>query len=90
MRARYLVLAVALLGLLALPSTALAGDDGDAGKIDTSVTTVLDATGNDQAVPVIVYTEPGAEAVVEGVVPRGRRDDHSRRLRRLRGVSDRR
>ena len=71
MRARYLVLAVALLGLLALPSTALAGDDGDGGKIDTSVTTVLDATGNEQAVPVIVYTEPGAEAVVEGVVPQG-------------------
>ena len=71
MRARYLVLAVALLALLALPSTALAGDDGDGGKIDTSVTTILDATGNDQAVPVIVYTEPGAEAVVEGVVPEG-------------------
>jgi len=71
MRARYLVLAVALLGLLALPSTALAGDNGDAGKIDTSVTTVLDATGKDQAVPVIVYMEPGAEAVVEGVVPQG-------------------
>ncbi len=71
MRARYFVLAIALLCLLASPATALAGDDGDDAKIDTSVTTVLDATGGDEAVPVIVYTEPGAEGVVERVVPEG-------------------
>ncbi len=71
MRARYLILAIALLCLLALPSTALAADDNDGGKIDTSVTTVLDATGNDEAVPVIVYTDPGAGAVVDDVVPSG-------------------
>jgi serine protease AprX len=72
MRARYLILAVALLCLLALPATAWAADDGgDAGKIDDSVATVLDATGGDQAVPVIVYTDPGAQDVVDSAVPAG-------------------
>ena len=89
MRAKYFVLAIALLCLLALPATALAADDGDGGKIDTSVTTVLEATGGDEAVPVIVYTDPGAQAVVEGAVPDGRRDHDPRRLRRRRRVPDR-
>jgi serine protease AprX len=71
MRARYFVLAIALLCLLALPATALAADDGDGSKIDTSVTTVLEATNGNDAIPVIVYTDPGAQAVVEGVVPEG-------------------
>ena len=71
MRAKYLILAIALLCLLALPSTALAADDNDSSKVDSSVTTVLDATGGSAAVPVIVYTDPGAEAVVEAVAPTG-------------------
>jgi subtilisin family serine protease len=71
MRAKYLILAVALLCLLALPATALAANDSDAGKIDDSVTTVLDATGDDQAVPVIVYTDPGEQDVVTSAVPEG-------------------
>ena len=72
MRAKYLFLAIALLCLLALPATALAADDNnDSSKIDTSVTTVLDATGGDEAVPVIVYTEPGAADVVDDAVPAG-------------------
>ena len=71
MRAKYFVLAIALLCLLALPATALAADDGDSSKIDPSVTTVLDATGGDQAVPVLVYTEPDAGAVVDQAVPAG-------------------
>ena len=71
MRAKYFVLAIALLCLLALPATALAADDGDGSKIDPSVTTVLEATGGDQAVPVIVYTEPDASAVVDAAVPVG-------------------
>ena len=69
MRVRYLILAIALLCLLALPSTALAADDNDGAKIDTSVTTVLDATGGDEAVPVIVYTDPGAGGVVQDPSP---------------------
>ena len=72
MRAKYLILAVALLCLLALPATALAADDGaDTSKIDTSVTTVLDATDGTEAVPVIVYTAPGAGGVVDDAVPAG-------------------
>ena len=88
MRAKYLILAIALLCLLALPATALAADDSDGGKIDTSVTTVLDATGGDEAVPVIVYTDPGAGGVVDGAVPQRRRDHGPRRLRRRRRVPD--
>jgi serine protease AprX len=71
MRAKYLILAIALFCLLALPSTALAADDTDSAKVDASVTTVLDATGGTEAVPVIVYTQPGEGAVVDGVVPSG-------------------
>jgi serine protease AprX len=71
MRVRYLILAIALLCLLALPSTALAADNGDSAKIDGSVTTVLEATGGDVAVPVLVYTEPDAAAVVADAVPDG-------------------
>jgi serine protease AprX len=72
MRAKFLFLAIALLCLLALPATALAADDNnDNSKVDASVTTVLDATGGDEAVPVIVYTEPGASAVVDDAVPVG-------------------
>ena len=71
MRVKYLILAIALLCLLALPSTALAADDGDSAKIDGSVTTVLEATGGDEAVPVLVYTEPDAAAVVADAVPDG-------------------
>ena len=71
MRAKYLFLAIALLCLLTLPSTALALDDNGGAKIDTSVTTVLDATGGDEAVPVIVYTQPEAQSVVDAVVPNG-------------------
>jgi serine protease AprX len=73
-----LVLSIALLFLLALPATATAGGWGNAGKnrsdkskIDPSVTTVIDATGEDDAVPVLVYTEPGATDVVEDVTPTG-------------------
>ncbi len=71
MRARYLICAIGLLCLLALPATALAADDSDGGKVDSSVTTVLEATGGNAAVPVIVYTEPGAEGVVDAVAPSG-------------------
>jgi serine protease AprX len=72
MRAKYLILVVALLCLPALPATALAAGNGsDAGKVDTSVTTVLDATGGNEAVPVIVYTDPGAQDVVGDAVPSG-------------------
>src|SRR5665647_1583816 len=71
MRAKYLLLTFVLFGALLVPSAALAADDGDVGKIDASVTTILEATGGDRAVPVIVYTDPGAQAVVEAAVPGG-------------------
>jgi serine protease AprX len=71
MRAKYLILAIALLCLLALPSTALAKDYGDSAKIDDSVTTVLQGTGGDEAVPVLVYTAPDAATVVADAVPDG-------------------
>ena len=73
MRAKSWILAVALLCLLALPAAALAEDaaPAPADKIDDSVTTVLDATGGDEAVPVIVYTDTGAESVVDQTVPAG-------------------
>ena len=45
MRAKYLILAIALLCVLALPSTALAADQSAKAKIDNSVTAVLDAAG---------------------------------------------
>ena len=47
MRAKYLVLAMALLCLLAVPPAAQAADD-EAGKIDDSVATVLAATGGER------------------------------------------
>ena len=71
MRAKYWIFAVALLCLLALPTTALAADESSGAKIDDSVMTVLDATGADEAVPVIVYTDAGAEGVVTDVAPTG-------------------
>ena len=71
MKAKILFLAVALLCLLALPVTALAKDDSDDSKIDSSVTTVLEATGGDDAVPVLVYTEPDATGVVQEALPAG-------------------
>ena len=71
MRARYLFLAIALLCLLALPATVLAKDNGDSAKIDDSVTTVLEAASGDEAVPVLVYTEPDASGVVADAVPDG-------------------
>jgi len=71
MRAKYLILAIALLCVLALPATALAKDRGDRSKIDDSVATVLDAADNRDAVPVIVFTTPGAADAVEGMVPSG-------------------
>ena len=71
MRPRYFVLAVALLCLLALPGTALAKAQSDDDKIDQSVATVLEATGGDQAVPVVVYTEPDETAAVDAAVPDG-------------------
>ena len=72
MRAKYLILAIALLCLLALPSTALAADDSSANaKIDDSVTSVQQATGGDQAVPVIVYTDQDAVPQVEQILPDG-------------------
>ena len=89
MRAKYLILAIALLCLLALPSTALAEDDSDSGKIDSSVTTVLEATGGNAAVPVIVYTEPGSRGRGRRGRARRRRDDRPGRLRRSRRVPDR-
>ena len=71
MRAKYWILAVALLCLLALPTTALAADESSGAKIDDSVTTVLEATGSGEAVPVIVYTDAGAQGVVSSVAPIG-------------------
>lgn len=71
MKPRILVLSVALLCLLALPTTALARGGSDTDKIDASVTSVIAATGGREAVPVIVYTEPDATAVVTDAVPVG-------------------
>ena len=68
MRAKYLILGVALLCLLVAPGTAFAADDGD--KVDASVTTVLEAAG-ESPVPVIVYTQTGEEGVVDRVTPDG-------------------
>ena len=58
MKPRILVLAVAVLCLLALPSVAPAENE-PGGKIDASVVTVLEATGGNGAVPVMVNA-PGA------------------------------
>ncbi|MCX6372670.1 MAG: S8 family peptidase [Actinobacteria bacterium] len=69
MKPRILALAVALLCLLVLPSVALA-DDEPGGKIDPSVVTVLEATGGDVAVPVMVNA-PGALDLVAATIPLG-------------------
>jgi len=66
MKARFLVLAIVLLCVLVAPASALAADIG---KIDPRVTTVLAATGGDEAVPVLVYTEPDATAIVADSLP---------------------
>jgi serine protease AprX len=71
MRAKYLFLAIALLCVLALPSAALAKDKHGGDNIDASVTAVLDATRGDEAVPVIIYTDPEAATPVAEAVPRG-------------------
>jgi len=70
MSKRFLILAVVLLGLLALPASALATGQLDNPKIDSSVQTVVDATGGNQAVPVIVYA-PNSLGSVDAVIPLG-------------------
>ena len=69
MNRRFLILAVALLCLLALPATALAADELDGVTIDPSVRLVVDATGGDEAVPVLVYAQSGPDVV--GLLPQG-------------------
>src|SRR5450756_3121272 len=69
MKPRILVLTVALLCLLALPTVALA-DDEPGGKIDPSVVTVLEATGGNTAIPVMVNA-PGALDQVSATIPLG-------------------
>ena len=69
MKPRILVLAVALLCLLALPSVAPAENE-PGGKIDSSVVTVLEATGGNVAIPVMVNA-PGALDQVSATIPRG-------------------
>lgn len=72
MRARHLAIAIALLCFLAWPATAMAknGNSEASAKIDTSVQTVEDATGDNVAVPVIVYA-PGNLGDVQNVLPMG-------------------
>jgi len=69
MKPRILVLTVALLCLLAVPTVALA-DNEPGGKIDPSVVTVLEATGGDVAIPVMVNA-PGALDQVSATIPLG-------------------
>ena len=69
MKPRILVLTVALLCLLAAPTVALANDE-PGGKIDPSVVTVLEATGGDVAIPVMVNA-PGALNQVSATIPLG-------------------
>ena len=69
MKPRILVLTVALLCLLAVPTVALA-DNEPGGKIDPSVVTVLEATGGNVAIPVMVNA-PGALAQVSATIPLG-------------------
>ena len=69
MKPRILFLAVALLCLLVLPSVALA-DNEPGGKIDPSVVTVLEATGGNVAIPVMVNA-PGALDQVTATIPLG-------------------
>ena len=69
MKARILALTVALLCLLAVPNVALADNEPD-GKIDPSVVTVLEATGGNVAIPVMVNA-PGALDQVTATIPLG-------------------
>jgi len=69
MKPRILVLTVALLCLLVVPSVALA-DNEPGGKIDQSVATVLEATGGNVAIPVMVNA-PGALDQVCATIPLG-------------------
>jgi subtilisin family serine protease len=69
MKARILALTVALLCLLAVPNLALADNEPD-GKIDPSVVTVLEATGGNVAIPVMVNA-PGALSQVTETIPMG-------------------
>ncbi|MFA4965770.1 MAG: S8 family peptidase [Thermoleophilia bacterium] len=72
MKTRLLTLFAALLCLAALPATAAALDSpagGDSGKIDPSVTAVLEATGGDDAIPVLVYIAAGGLEAVRAAVP---------------------
>jgi len=69
MKPRILVLTVALLCLLVVPSVALA-DNEPGGKIDQSVATVLEATGGNVAIPVMVNA-PGALDQVSATIPLG-------------------
>jgi serine protease AprX len=73
MKPKILVLTVALLCLLAAPSVALA-DNEPGGKIDSSVQTVLEATGQDDAIPVIVFSDgelSHARRSIQSVAPLG-------------------
>ena len=69
MKPRILILTVALLCLLAVPNLALA-DNEPGGKIDSSVVTVLEATGGNVAIPVMVNA-PGALDQVTATIPLG-------------------
>ena len=69
MSRRILFLVVALLCLLALPATALAADELHGAKIDPSVQVTVDATGGDEAVPVLVYASD--PAAVRSALPQG-------------------
>jgi len=69
MKPRILVLTVALLCLLVVPNVALA-DNEPGGKIDPSVVTVLEATGGNVAIPVMVNA-PGALDQVSATIPLG-------------------
>jgi len=72
MRTRFLTVAVVVLCLLALPTSAWAGKDKDDDtKIDEAVGTVLQDVGPGEPIPVLVYTEPGAAGVVQAAVPVG-------------------
>jgi serine protease AprX len=73
MKPRILVLTVALLCLLALPSVVLAENE-PGGKIDSSVQTVLEATGGDDAIPVIIFSDgefSAARRSIKAVAPMG-------------------
>jgi len=69
MKPRILVLTVALLCLLVVRNVALA-DNEPGGKIDPSVVTVLEATGGNVAIPVMVNA-PGALDQVSATIPLG-------------------